>query len=310
MSSLDIIRLSDQTAISVSALRRLLPDINTALFFCKAYKLDNQQVRELLPKLFPDSVLLHSLLAEAASHSQELQDFLVEVYPTEIQYGEVLPEEEQEPPSETLLAELFREASVTIADNLQVLADKLMTAMDRMPGAAGRMIFTSLARVHRVRGSIGTYEARIDHSRTSRSLVILDVSGSMSWDTVTAILGDVLALTKKADAHLAIVSTNAFLWNPGEATMKAVLDTAEFGGTEYASLIPVLQGTWDTVITIADYDSSRDTKRAIAQDCRSLKIRQLYDMSLVNKPTFLAECLEFAADQTQPLLVCNSSNGF
>lgn len=306
MSSLDIIRLSDQTAISVSALRRLLPDITTALFFCKAYKLSNHQVRELLPKLFPDSEVLRTLLTEASAHSQELQDFVVDLYPTEIQYGEVLPEEGQEPPSETILAELFREASVTIADNLQVLANKLMTAIDRMPGTAGRMIFRNLAHVHRARGSIGTFEARIDHSRTSRSLVILDVSGSMSKETVDAILGDVLALTKKADAHLAIVSNNAFLWKPGEATMQAVLSASEFRGTQYASLIPVLQGTWDTVITIADYDSSRDTRTAIARDCKSLKIRQLYDMSLVDRPTFLAECLEFAAEQTQPLLVCNN----
>ena len=303
MSDLEIIKLSKQTAVSVSALRRLLPDITTALFFCKAYKFSHSQVRDLLPKLFPNSLVLRALLAEAAAHSSTLQDFVVELYPTEIQYGEVAPAAENEVPSEAVLAELFHEATVTIADNLQQLADKLMTAMDHLPGATGQMIFRNLARVHRARGSIGTFEARIDHSRTSRSLVILDVSGSMTRETVTTILGDVLALTKKADAHLAIVSNNTFLWNPGEASIQGVLNAAEFSGTQYASLIPVLQGAWDTVITIADYDSSRSTKVAIERECKTLSIRQLYDMSLVDCPTFLAECLEFAAEQAQPLLV-------
>ena len=71
------------------------------------------------------------------------------------------------------------------------------------------------------------------------------------------IVEDVVALSWEADAHLAIVSNTCTHWFPGEYSVSAVLNAAEYGGTHYEELAPLFENyDWGVVITIADYDSS------------------------------------------------------
>jgi hypothetical protein len=59
------------------------------------------------------------------------------------------------------------------------------------------------------------------------------------------------------------------------------------------------------VVTIADYDSSRSAKDAVARCTGS--IDTVLDISLVDRPTFLAECVGQLASKTQPLLIAETS---
>ena len=59
------------------------------------------------------------------------------------------------------------------------------------------------------------------------------------------------------------------------------------------------------MVTIADYETSRDAKRAIKAECRG-HIEKVLDISLVDTPTFLAECVGQLADEVQPLLVATN----
>ena len=135
----------------------------------------------------------------------------------------------------------------------------------------------------------------------ARTLLALDVSGSMREDTIRAIVDDVVGLSWEAKAHLAIVSNNAYVWEPGSYNVDDVLAMAEYGGTQYEMLAPLLDQDWGTVVTIADYDSSLGAKKALA--CRKGRIGTVLDISLVGKPTFLSECVGQLADEVKPLLV-------
>ena len=104
---------------------------------------------------------------------------------------------------------------------------------------------------------------------------------------------------------MAIVSNNAFAWEPGAYDAEDILHAAEYQGTHYEQLIPLLQEDWGTVVTIADYDSSQWVKREIAQRCTG-SVGKVVDISLVNQPTFLAECVGQLADEVQPILIGNS----
>ena len=78
-----------------------------------------------------------------------------------------------------------------------------------------------------------------------------------------AIVGDVVALAYKANATLAVVSNHTYYWNPGEYSVDSVLSVAEFGGTQYETLIPLLQQDWDegfaTAIHLSlDLDTGQD----------------------------------------------------
>ena len=133
-------------------------------------------------------------------------------------------------------------------------------------------------------------------------LVILDVSGSMSEGTIRTIVDDVVALSWKANAHLAIVSNDTFLWEPGSYDSDAVLAKAQYGGTHYETLAPLFDNrSWGTVVTIADYDSAYDARRVIAQT--NGHVGTVLDISLVEQPTFLGECISTIAQNVKPLLV-------
>ena len=167
------------------------------------------------------------------------------------------------------------------------------------------MVFETMAKFNKQRPSIGMYQASIKHEQVADVLVILDVSGSMREDTIRAIVDDVVGLSWEAKAHLAIVSNNAYVWEPGSYNVDDVLAMAEYGGTQYEMLAPLLDRDWGTVVTIADYDSSMSSQRYLKNNCNS-KVGTVLDISLVNQPSFLAECIAQFADKLQPLLIGQS----
>ena len=297
-SEFELFDLGNNKKISVAALRRLLPDIETTLFFGKVYKLDAQKLGQLL-QLTHESDVLTALFE--GSHSVELQSYLVDVVPDHIDVEPYIGTPEAPKDSE-VLAQLFASAEVEVAESIAKVADTLAGTLDRLPSKEGQMLFKSMASLNHKRGTIGTFKASIQHQPVPDVLVILDVSGSMSAKTIRTIIDDVVALSWKANAHLAIVSNDTFLWEPGSYDSTAVLAKAQYGGTQYETLAPLFDNrSWGTVVTIADYDSSRDAKRVIAATNGS--VGTVLDISLVDRPTFLGECISTIAKEVKPLLV-------
>ena len=297
-SEFELFDLGNNKKISVAALRRLLPDIETTLFFGKVYKLDAKRLGELLKWTHGGSVL--DALLEG-NHSTELQSYLVEVVPDNIDVEPYIGTPKAPKDSE-VLAQLFALAEVEVAESIAKVADTLAGTLDRLPSKEGQMLFKSMASLNHKRGTIGVHKASIVHQSVPDVLVILDVSGSMSAETIRMIIDDVVALSWKANAHLAIVSNDTFLWEPGSYDSVSVLEKAQYGGTHYETLAPLFDNrSWGTVVTIADYDSSRDAKRVIAATNGS--VGTVLDISLVEQPTFLGECISTIAKEVTPLLV-------
>ncbi len=294
----ELFDLGNNKKISVAALKRLLPDIETALFFGKVYKLDAYQLGQLL-QLTHESDVLTALFE--GSHSVELQSYLVDVVPDHIDVEPYIGTPD-EPKDSEVLAQLFASAEVEVAESIAKVADTLAGTLNRLPSKEGQMLFKSMASLNHKRGTIGTFKASIQHQPVPDVLVILDVSGSMSEGTIRTIVDDVVALSWKANAHLAIVSNDTFLWEPGSYDSAAVLAKAQYGGTHYETLAPLfVNRSWGTVVAIADYDSSHDAKRVIANTNGS--VGTMLDISLVNRPTFLGECISTIAQNVKPLLV-------
>ena len=295
---------------SIKVLATLLPDIETALFFGQVYHLTEAKLRELLLMLFK-TPFITALLDSAEYHSTSLQSYVLPMLTASEaeQYRNHLSEtppakEFGEPDSELLVAAW--EAQLTeVAESIETVANKVAGVLDLLPSKYGTMTMQHLRQLNTQRGSIGKYAAQITHQRNIDRLVILDVSGSMTEHTVRAIVGDVVALAYKANATMAVVSNHTYYWNPGEYSVASVLSTAEFGGTQYETLVPLLQQDWEKVITIADYDSSPHAKEQI-REAASGHIGEVLDMSLVNKPTFLAECVGQLAQSVRPFLIGDS----
>lgn len=295
-----------QRKFSFQLLQQMLPDVETALFFAKVYSLDYEQTSILLSELF-DSSLVSALFY--GTHSEELQDFLVDLAADVPAH--LLPENQGvkvDPdiiPKGEILPQLWDQAEIEVAASIQKVADTLFDTLDRMPAKYGRMTFQHLRAFNDRKPTMGTYNAVIQHPPVPASLVILDVSGSMSSSTIQALAEDVVALSYKADAHLAIVSNDTFFWEPGTFTVDDVLLNAQYGGTCYHTLAPLFQRDWGTVVTIADYDSAMSSYDAIKKVATG-KVGTVLDISLVNRPTFLAECVGQLADEVRPLLVANT----
>ena len=151
------------------------------------------------------------------------------------------------------------------------------------------MVFKSLREVNARRPTLGAFKAQVHHPHVPDTLVILDVSASMTEETIRTIVDDAVALAYNAKASLAIVSNTATLWEPGTFDAQQVLDLAEFGGTHYEQLIPLFARNWGTVICIADYDSNIDVKKFFGGAVGV--VGEVFDISLVSKPTFLSECV-------------------
>lgn len=298
--SLALFHLNNGKRVSVATLKALLPDIETALFFGKVYGLNYSQLSSLLRLLFNSTVL--EALTEG-EHSTELQDYLVDTIPEDvlIQATQLV----DKPAPVGVLPEIWAELEVEVADSIAKVATELAGALDLLPGKYGHMVFQQMAKLNRQRNTIGSYSAVVKRESQVPNLVILDVSGSMSEATVRAIAEDVVALGYKANAHFAIVSDGATAWEPGSYNVDQVLASATYGGTHYETLTPLLNRSWGTVITIADYDSSLSAQEYIRLHAKG-SIQQVLDLSLVNQPTFLAECLGPLASSIRPLLIGNT----
>lgn len=299
--SLTLFEITPGRKASIQTLANLLPDPETVLFFGKAYKMSARNLTELLGLLFRTS-LLEEL--KQGGHSEELQDYIVGIVPDieRVAPGAFI----ETAPQSALMDALWESIDVTIAKSIQKVAENLGDVLDALPGKEGRMTFTTMNTLNKRRPTIGDYRAQIVHPPVQNQLVIFDVSGSMSEQTVRSIAPEVVALSYKANAKLAIVSNTCRVWDPGTFSVADVLREAEYGGTHYETLAPLLRQDWGTVVTIADYDSSLSAKEFLRMNA-SGKIGQVLDMSLVNRPTFLAECVGQFADKVTPLLIGNSS---
>lgn len=325
-----VIEIKPGIRFAVGQLRSMLPDVETALFFGKVYKLNAQQLGTLLHQVFA-TPLTEALFGQADTHSTSLQSYLIGGYEHEhhcayewdesegctctpvyydgivssVEKGQLKFDAAALPPQGEILPHMWEEMQVEVAASIAAVVEKLDGVLGRLPGKKGEMIFQTLAKMNRVRPTIGTHQAAVRHPLVTENLLILDVSGSMTQSTVQQIIDDVVALSYKANAHLAIVSDTATHWAPGTYDTDVVLARAEYRGTRYEQLAPLLQQDWGTVITIADYDSSFAAFDHIRDSCTG-RIGQVIDISLVNRPTFLAECVGQLADEVKPVLIANS----
>ena len=295
----DLFEINSSKRITFDALEHLLPSIEVTLFFAKVYNLSAEQLSTLLLRLHR-TPLVDALLS--GTHSTELQDYIIDVAPPEV-YPEVKFDTVEAPPASELMVQLWEEALIEVADSIQQVADKLVGTLHLLPSKEGSMVFQSMRVMNAKRPTIGDYRAKIHHRAVPDVAVVLDVSGSMTAETIRTIIDDVVALSWKANAHLFIVSNTTTHWEPGAYDVPTVLRRAEYGGTHYETLAPAFNRAWGTVITIADYDSSNSAKRWIRDNCPAGQIDQLFDISLVNRPTFLGECLGQLASNVKPLLV-------
>lgn len=304
-TSLELVEVTSKLKFSKAALMRILPDVETALFFSKVYELNAEQVARLL------SVLFQCSLTEAltgADHSMDLQDYLVDLaaHMDDVDSDDITTSPAV--PHGDILPEVWKSLEVTVAQSIKDVAAKLGNTVALMPGKQGHMVFKSMMQLNKKRPTMGDHRAQIVHARQLQNLLILDVSGSMSSSTVRAIVNDVVALSYQANAHMAIVSDTCTHWEPGTYDVDAVLRHAEYSGTHYETLAPLFQGRdWGTVITIADYDSSLSAKQYLAAHMTG-SIDTVLDISLVTRPTYLAECVGQKAREVRPILISNTGD--
>ena len=299
-SELTLYEVRPGLKFALTTLKAMLPDVETLLFFGKVYELDYRQLSALLATVFQGNSLVDEL--QRGDHSTDLQDYVVDLcdqtsyldegditFSPNVPHGEVLPH-------------VWESLQIEVAKSLKEVAAKLSDMVGLMPGKQGSMVFSSMMKMNAKRPTIGDYRARVHHAGAKENLLILDVSGSMPPGTIGQIVDDVVALSYVANAHLAIVSNTTPHWEPGNYDSDSVLAKAEFGGTHYETLEPLLNRDWGVVITVADYDSSLDAARHIARACTG-RIDTVLDVSLVNRPTFLAETVGQLADEVKPVLV-------
>lgn len=310
--SLTLYEVKPGLRFDVNTLKDLLPDVETVLFFGKVYGLDAQQLGLLLHTVL-ETTLTTALFAEGGEHSHDLQGYLVDGYTDEDGYWHdaiISPAEKgkvtlaPDVPHGEILPEMWKQLEVEVAASIKAVATKLETVVNRLPGKHGTMMMKSMMRLNANRPTIGDYRATVHHEHLQDNLVILDVSGSMTAATIEQIIDDVVALSYEASASMAVVSNTCTFWEPGSYSVDDVLDACEFGGTYYEKLAPLFDRDWGTVITVADYDSSPDAKRVLA-GCNG-HIEQVLDISLVNRPTFLAECVGQLASEVKPILIATS----
>lgn len=324
---LQLIEIKPGKKFSLATLRAMLPDVETLLFFAKVYALDAQQLGYLLSQVLHENDVVKALTA--GDHSTVLQSYLVGGYEHEDHcstwvdedeecdcnpgyhpgvvppenHGDVKFEDDYEAQGE-ILPEIWEQLEVTIAESILAVVEKLDGVLSMLPGKEGTMLFKTMAKMNAKRPTIGSYQAHIQHPHLPPNLVIFDVSGSVSRPTAQAIVDDVVSLGYKADAHFAIVSNTTTHWGPGEYSSEGVMRAAEFGGTHYETLAPLLDREWGTVITVADYDSSRSAQEYLVRHAKG-RIAQVLDISLVGRPTFLAESIGHLADEVRPILIAN-----
>lgn len=299
----DVVQIKPGVGFTRQRLTEMIPDTEMLLFVAKLYDLDKDQLSAFMYARFGTSDVVTSLLGEAEHHSQELQTYLVEIgYEDLIERG--LAAQAPRPPHAEILPEVWKSMEIEIATSIKEVAEKLGSVIGHMPGKKGRMVMESMMVMNAKRPTVGDHRAKVKHAGAPDNLVVLDVSGSMSEGTVRTIIDEVVGLAWEANAYLAIVSTTARWWGPGEYDSDTVLQYAQFGGTHYETLAPLFDNRhWGVVVSIADYDSSWGAKEEFEKLTGS--IDKVLDISLVNSPTFLSEVLGVIADEVKPILVGN-----
>lgn len=302
--ALEIVELKPGLKFGRQVLIDLLPDVETALFFAKVYELDAQQLGVLLSTVFRNMDVAKALLCESGQHSITLQDYVVDIldYVPGVEKGDVSFNNKVVPKGE-ILPELWKQLEVEVAGSIKQVAEKLASVIGLMPGKQGEMTFRSMRVMNAKRPVLGDYKAQIKHAPQKENLVVFDVSGSMSQSTVETVVDDVVALSYMANAHLAIVSNTTTHWDPGTFGVDDVLAKAEYGGTRYETLKDLFDRDWGVVVCIADYDSSPYAKPVIGA-CTG-DIDEVIDVSLVDRPTYLAEVVGQRAKSVKPILVAN-----
>lgn len=300
-ASLRLVEIKPGIKFGEQTLRDLLPDVETLLFFGKVFELDYTQVSYLLKLLFNSDVL--RALTEG-DHSQDLQDYVLDLayQAPNVDVEDVVVA--VRPPKGEILPEMWKSLEVTVAASIKEVASKLESVIGLMPGKQGHMVFKSMMTLNKQRPQIlGQYQAGIAHAPQKPNLVILDDSGSVDCSTVTAIAEDVVALGYMANAHFALVSTTTRAWDPGCYSVEGVLAVAQYGGTHYETLEPLLNSRdWGVVVCIADYDSSVSAQQHLAKSVTT-SIDEVIDVSLVPRPTYLAECVGQFAGKITPMLI-------
>lgn len=301
-----LITIKNGLQFSEHALRQLLPDVGSALFFGKLYELDYHQLSELIRTLFRSDII-DALFGESTEHSSDLQDYLIDMVPDDIvaTHGGLQVTDEQPSVDTEVLAQAVASARVTVAQSIAEVADTLGDVLARFPSKEGQMAFQHMMKFNAQRATIGTFDPYVARQRIAKRIVVLDVSGSVSENTVRRIAGEVVGMAYDIEAYLAIVSENAFLYEPGTFSVDTVLRDAEYWGTHYEMLTPIFHEDWETAITIADYDSAWTAQDHLAKNARG-RIGQVLDFSLVNRPTFLSEVLGRIAGEVKPILIGNS----
>lgn len=303
-SSLTLFEVKPGMQYSEQVLKNLLPDVETALFFGKVFNLDHVQLSRLLA-LVVSTPLAEALFGGTDQHSVDLQDYVVDVCrQARLEMGDT--KFGQAPPKGEILPAMWELMQVEVAQSIKDVAAKLESVVGLLPGKQGSMVFSSMLKMNARRPTLGDYKARIEHAPLKENLVILDVSGSMNARTVETIISDVVALSYNANAHMATVSTECHYWAPGSYGVDEILAKAAYGGTHYEQLAPLFDRDWGTVVTIADYDSSYGAMEHIGNVCVG-SVDSLLDISLVNRPTFMAEVVGQLASEVRPLLIANSS---
>lgn len=312
-NSTEVTTFTSGRAFPTKFLQQSLPDVETVLFFAKVYDLEPSDVSLVLHQCVPSPVV-DALTAEAGMHSISLQDYLVEEYQDSngdwhydsLEFLEMLGGVKK-PVDAELLPEVWKNLELTIADSIAKVAETIATTIEHMPGRTGEMVFQTLAKVNARRPTLGDYRAGFHHTPQKRVLVVFDVSGSVSQNTVATIVDDVVGLAYEANAALAIVSNSCFFYPAGGFSTDQVLGDAEYRGTHYEQLVPLFTDqSWDVVVSIADYDSSPSAAAALSR-CNG-KIGQLFDVSLVSRSTYLAECLAPLATEVRPLLIASDNS--
>lgn len=295
-----IVRINNRAFVQ-EALIEALPDVESALWFAKALDFTAQERSALLLILFGESDVIAALTNEGDVHSTVLQDYLLELgYETQIEEGAVRFDEDA-PLHGDVLPEVWQSLQLTIAASIKEVVDALGGTIGKMHGKEGRMLMQSMMTVNAKRPIIGDYRARIQHETQVPNLWILDVSGSMTETTVRKLVDEVCAGAYMANAHLAVVSDSTTVWGPGEYDSATVLQVAEFSGTHYETLAPLFDQDWGVVVTIADYDSSRNAISAFKK--AKGRVSEVFDISLVDQPTFLSEVIGTVADKVTPVLI-------
>lgn len=286
------------------ALKEALPNVEAAVWFAKAMDFTATDRSELLYILFGESDVVRALTREGGEHSTELQDYLLEEgyeyllnegnvrFSTDVPKGDILPH-------------VWESLTIQIVDSIKEVIDVVGDTIGMMPGKEGEMLIESMMKFNVRRPVFGDFLAKVKHHHQVPNLVVFDTSGSMTEETVKLIVAEVVALAYKANAHLAIVSDTATVWGPGEYDVDVVLAAAEYCGTHYETLAPLFDSDWGAVVTIADYDSSYAAKGAFAS-ARG-RVQEVFDISLVDRPTYLSEVIGTVSAKVTPLMIANDN---